>query len=46
MKSGRKRRYYAITVTGLAELENHRARWQELFEAMIGLGLVTPVSEG
>lgn len=44
VKSGRKRRYYALTAEGAAELESHRARWQELFEAMVGLGLVTPIA--
>lgn len=40
--SGRKRRYYRLTERGLAVLEARRAQWQELFEAMVGLGLVTP----
>ncbi|MFN8581674.1 MAG: PadR family transcriptional regulator [Gemmatimonadaceae bacterium] len=44
LKSGRKRRYYRITEKGAAELKEHRARWQELFEAMVGLGLVTPIA--
>jgi PadR family transcriptional regulator, regulatory protein PadR len=45
--SGRKRRYYRLTPAGAAELKEHRARWQELFEAMISLGLVSPItSEG
>lgn len=45
--SGRKRRYYRLTPAGGAELKEHRARWQELFEAMISLGLVSPItSEG
>ncbi|MEZ4455643.1 MAG: PadR family transcriptional regulator [Gemmatimonadales bacterium] len=44
LKSGRKRRYYQLTDRGAAELERHRARWQELFEAMVSLGLVTPIT--
>lgn len=43
--SGRRRRYYRITDRGLAMLETRRAQWQELFEAMVGLGLVTPVAQ-
>ncbi len=42
LPSGRKRRYYQITEAGLAMLDDHRARWQELFEAMVSLGLVSP----
>ena len=41
---GRRRRYYGITDAGLAMLEDHRARWQELFQAMVSLGLVAPDS--
>ena len=44
IKSGRERRYYHLTDRGVAELAQHRARWQELFEAMIGLGLVVPIA--
>lgn len=44
LPSGRKRRYYRITDPGLAMLETQRAQWQELFQAMMGLGLVTPIS--
>jgi PadR family transcriptional regulator, regulatory protein PadR len=43
--SGRRRRYYRLTPKGLAALERRRAQWQELYEAMIGLGLVTPVPQ-
>lgn len=43
--SGRKRRYYRLTDRGLAVLEARRAQWQELFEAMVGLGLVTPLPQ-
>ena len=46
MPSGRRRRYYGITERGAALLEKRRVQWQELFEAMIGLGLVDPVAEG
>ncbi len=42
--SGRKRRYYRITDSGLAMLETQRAQWQELFQAMMGLGLLTPIA--
>ena len=42
LPSGRKRRYYQISEPGLATLEAQRAQWQELFQAMMGLGLVTP----
>jgi PadR family transcriptional regulator PadR len=44
LPSGRKRRYYRITDAGLGMLESQRAQWQELFQAMMGLGLVTPIS--
>ena len=44
LKSGRKRRYYRLTDAGAGELKEYRARWQELFEAMVGLGLVSPIS--
>jgi DNA-binding PadR family transcriptional regulator len=43
--SGRKRRYYRLTERGTAALEQRRAQWQELFEAMVGLGLVAPVPQ-
>ena len=46
LPSGRKRRYYSLTERGAAVLESHRARWQELYEAMVGLGLVTPIAQG
>lgn len=42
LPSGRKRRYYQITEAGLVMLDDHRARWQELFQAMVSLGLVKP----
>jgi PadR family transcriptional regulator PadR len=45
LPSGRKRRYYGLTERGAAVLEAHRARWQELYQAMVGLGLVTPVAQ-
>ena len=44
LPSGRKRRYYRLTDRGAAVLEQRCAEWQELFEAMIGLGLVRPVT--
>jgi len=43
MPSGRRRRYYRITERGLALLEERRAQWQDLFAAMVGLGLVEPI---
>jgi PadR family transcriptional regulator PadR len=43
--SGRKRRYYRLTERGQAMLAASRARWQDLFAAMVGLGLVTPVAK-
>jgi PadR family transcriptional regulator PadR len=45
LPSGRKRRYYRLTDRGAQVLEARRAEWQELYEAMIGLGLVTPISQ-
>ena len=44
LPSGRKRRYYKLTAAGARSLESQRVQWLELFEAMIGLGLVTPIS--
>ena len=44
--SGRRRRYYRLTDRGGAVLERRRAEWQELFQAMVGLGLVNPIAEG
>lgn len=43
LPSGRRRRYYTLTDKGALVLAQHRAEWQELFRAMIGLGLVTPI---
>jgi PadR family transcriptional regulator PadR len=43
--SGRRRRYYRLTERGAAVLEKRRVQWQELFEAMVGLGLVAPVPQ-
>lgn len=45
LPSGRKRRYYRLTEKGAALLEARRAQWQELFETMVGLGLVTPIPQ-
>jgi PadR family transcriptional regulator, regulatory protein PadR len=45
LPTGRKRRYYRITDSGIAVLEVQRAQWQELFQAMVGLGLVTPTAQ-
>lgn len=45
LPSGRRRRYYKLTDQGVAVLEQRRAEWQELFQAMIGLGLVTPIGQ-
>jgi PadR family transcriptional regulator, regulatory protein PadR len=42
LPSGRRRRYYRLTDRGAETLVAQRAQWQELFEAMVGLGLVTP----
>lgn len=44
LPSGRRRRYYRLTEKGAQVLDQRRAEWQELFQAMIGLGLVTPVA--
>lgn len=43
LPSGRKRRYYRLTDKGAGVLDKQRAQWQELFRAMVGLGLVTPI---
>ena len=43
LPSGRKRRYYRLTERGAQLLKTRRAEWQELFQAMIGLGLVNPI---
>jgi PadR family transcriptional regulator PadR len=42
MPSGRKRRYYRLTDQGAALLDQRRAEWRDLFEAMIGIGVVSP----
>jgi PadR family transcriptional regulator PadR len=44
LPSGRSRRYYRLTAKGAKVLAQRRAEWQELFEVMAGLGLVSPVS--
>jgi PadR family transcriptional regulator PadR len=41
-ESGRRRKYYGLTVAGRKHLEAQRQQWQELFGAMEGLGLVEP----
>ena len=46
LPSGRKRRYYRLTDRGAQMLDVKRAQWQELFEAMVGLGLVNPIPQG
>jgi PadR family transcriptional regulator PadR len=46
LPSGRRRRYYGLTDRGIQVLDAHRAQWQALFEAMVGLGLVTPIGAG
>jgi PadR family transcriptional regulator PadR len=38
-QSGRPRKYYALTPKGEASLEEHRAEWVGLVEAMAKLGL-------
>ena len=38
--SGRRRKYYRLTAAGRKHLEAHRAQWQQLVQAMEGLGLV------
>ncbi len=43
LPSGRSRRYYRLTPRGAQVLEERRVEWQELFQAMAGLGLVTPL---
>ncbi len=45
LPSGRKRRYYRITDEGIAFLTERRMEWQELFHAMIRLGLVVPIPQ-
>ena len=40
--AGRKRRYYRLTDRGAALLDQRRAEWRDLFEAMIGIGVVPP----
>ena len=45
LPSGRRRRYYHLTDRGAAALEQRRSEWQELFKAMVGLGLVTPIEQ-
>src|SRR5262245_4306417 len=40
---GRSRRYYRITERGVRVLAQRRAEWQELFQALRGLGLITPI---
>jgi len=44
--SGRKRRYYRLTDKGAALLDQRRAEWRELFEAMAGIGVVSPAPKG
>jgi PadR family transcriptional regulator PadR len=43
LPSGRSRRYYRITERGAQVLAQRRAEWQELFQALSGLGLITPL---
>ena len=45
LPSGRRRRYYRLTKRGAEILDSHRAQWQALFEAMVGLGLVAPIPQ-
>ncbi len=45
LPSGRRRRYYRLTERGAQILDTQRAQWQALFEAMIDLGLVTPIPQ-
>ena len=45
-ESGRKRRYYRLTDQGAALLDQRRAEWRELFEAMAGIGVVSPTPRG
>jgi PadR family transcriptional regulator PadR len=40
VESGRRRKYYGITTTGREVLRRKRAEWEELFDAMRGLGML------
>ena len=44
-KTGRKRKYYAVTEKGSARLSSHRMQWERLVEMMRQLGLIRPASE-
>lgn len=46
MPSGRRRRYYRLTERGTALLDRRRTEWRELFEAMAGIGVVSPSARG
>jgi PadR family transcriptional regulator PadR len=46
MPSGRRRRYYRLTDRGAALLDQRRTEWRELFEAMAGIGIVSPSPRG
>lgn len=41
-ESGRDRKYYRLTARGRSALEEQRARWRAVAEAMRRLGVVTP----
>jgi PadR family transcriptional regulator, regulatory protein PadR len=41
--SGRLRRYYALTGEGRKALKAQRSQWQTLAEALMQLGIITPV---
>jgi len=44
--SGRRRRYYRLTEKGEEFLGQRTAEWRELFEAMMGIGVVAPATGG
>lgn len=39
-KTGRRRKYYALTAKGRRQLADDRRKWHELVEAMRGLGIL------
>ncbi len=43
--SGRRRKYYAITDKGRAQLASHRRQWQALGRAMTRLGVLDPLPD-
>jgi PadR family transcriptional regulator PadR len=45
-EAGRRRKYYALTKSGLKTLEKQRTEWRELLGAMRGLGLLSAEQGG